>query len=306
VAVDARARWVPVRWHRGRASLYVAPALAIVAAGVYLPFLAMLGLSVFDWNLVAPRPPFVGLANYRALWQDPRFVQALTNTGWYLAGLLPVLVALPLVVASALFHLSPRATAVYRPLLFLPAVISFSVASLIWLWILNPLSGPLVPVFQRLGAAPPNWLAAPASARWGISAIVAWRFFGQNVILYLAGFANLSRDVIEAARIDGASEWQVLLRVSLPLLRPTVVVVGIFTLSAIATYSFVPIQILTQGGPFGATTNVVYAIWQDTFDFLKIGAGATVGVVVFVLFLAAAAALRRLLERVRLDEHHAV
>src|SRR5262249_49804415 len=154
------------------------------------------------------------------LWNSALFHDALASTAYYLVGSFPMKVLLPLPVAYAIWGLG-RAGMIYRVILFLPTLISFVVISIVFLWLLNPIGGPLPRAMAALGLPVANPLAQPASAFWTILLISTWKVLGFNVLIYLAGLARISPELIEAMRIDGAGSVQVLRYLIWPLLGPT-------------------------------------------------------------------------------------
>lgn len=276
----------------------MAPALIALGIFVYRPLVETLWLSFFDWNMVRPTRTPVGLDNYAELTTSASFRQAVGNTVRYAAWLIVLILGLPLVVSAGLTYVGARARRLVTGIIFAPMVVSLGISSVLWLWIYNPLNGLLGTLWRDLGLTPISFLSDPATVLGAIAGIVAWKAFGYNTMLMIAGLGTIPREVIEAARVDGAGGGGLWRHIVLPLLGPTIVFVLVATLSMAAEYVFTPIHVLTDGGPVNASTNVVYEIWRQAFRWFRVGYASAIALVVFVLFLALTLLQMRLSERV--------
>lgn len=276
---------------------YLAPMLLLVAAFVYWPLIAVVGLSVVEWNLNPDRPmALAGLGNYARLADSQLFRAAVSNTAWYLTASVPLKVLLPLPVAVAIWSLG-SAGRIYRTVLFLPTLISFVVVATVLLWLLNPLGGMAPVLLAKLGLGFANPLADPVAARWTILLISTWKILGFNVLIYLAGLSRIRGDLIEAMRIDGARTGQILRDLIWPLLTPTTFFVLVATTIFSMQQVFTPIDILTEGGPLNGTTNLFYVVYQLTFRTFDVGLGAAGTVLLFALLFAITLLKFRILDR---------
>lgn len=282
---------------RLRPWLYVAPGLALMTAWIYVPLAGVVGLSFMDWNLTSSERPFVGLENYRDVATQPEFPNAARNTGLYVLGLFPFAVALPMAVAILLWKHQGSLGSLYRVLLFLPVVVAPVVGALIWQWILHPIQGVANAALGWVGVDPVNWLGSPDTAIWSVIVITGWKIFGLSFILYSAGLATIDRRYVEAARTDGAREWDITRHILIPLLTPTTIVVGFLCLIFAGQWSFATISVLTQGGPSGTTDNVFHLLYTYAFRFFDTGAASAVAVVLLFVFGALALVQVRLSER---------
>ena len=277
--------------------LYMAPVLILLGVFTYWPFVQTIGLSLVDWNLNPAQPTrFVGFDNFFRLVNSPLFQAAFGNTFIYLLAAIPLKVLLPIPIAVFLWTLGERGH-IYRAVLFLPTLISFVVVGVAFLWILNPIFGYAKQYAAMIGIAFPNFLKDPDMAIWVIIFISAWKVLGFNTLLYLAGLASINRDYIEAMRMDGAGDMTILRRLILPLLTPTMMFVLISSLIFSMQQVFTPIDLMTEGGPANATTNLFYMVYQYSFITFDVGAGAAGTVVLFVLLLVIALLQIRLFER---------
>jgi sn-glycerol 3-phosphate transport system permease protein len=282
--------------------LYLLPALVVMATFTYMPLARGFELSFFSWNMVAPVRPFVGVGNYVELLSSPEFWGATVNTALYIAVILLLTFVAPLGVAVLLASIKGVAGRVYQSVIFSPTVISLATAAVIWLWILNPIDGVINVVLKQLGAAGPSWLQDSSTVLLAVAMVTAWKSFGYNLLLFVAGLLSIPKAPVDAALVDGASAWQLLWYVRLPLLSPTMLFVLVTTVVLAAQQVFIPIQILTRGGPSGASTNLVYSIYEYGFQFFRVGIASALAMIVFLLFLALTWAQIRLLEgRVNYD-----
>lgn len=265
---------------------FLLPAIGLAMAFDYWPTLQSLRLMFYNWNLVAADAQFVGLQNFQTIFGDPRFMTALRNTAIYAAALIPLQIFLPLGIALVLRPLaSSRMSPVYRILLFMPMVISLPVASVVWLWMLNPLNGIFSQVVVLAGGTRVNWLTDPATAMASVIVVAAWSSLGFNILLYLASFGGIARDVREAARLDGASGWRLFRDIEWPLISPTFFFVVLTTVLFVNNDIFSVINIMTKGGPYSATTNVLYYLYERGFKFFQAGEASALAMVVVTIYL---------------------
>jgi multiple sugar transport system permease protein len=268
---------------------FLAPALITLAVWHYWPLIESFRLSFYEWNLLPTSPPvLVGLENYRRLLELPEMGIAALNTVFYTLGLLPMTVALPLAVALSSRGIGGRAGAIYRALIFMPMIIAPVVVAVLWRWLLNPDHGAVNQALGLFGLSPIAFLQDPRTALLSILFITGWKLVGFSALLFAAAIANIDRALIEAARLDGASEWQVSWRIFVPLLSPVIALIATLTLLHGAQWSFVYINVLTQGGPLQATTNLYYLLWDYGFGNFAIGWSTAAGMVLFAVFGAVA------------------
>jgi sn-glycerol 3-phosphate transport system permease protein len=277
--------------HRGQggridieALLLLVPGLLPILVFVYWPLLYNLWLSLHDWNLVRSEAVFVGLANYHFLLQDPLFGQVLRQSLLYMGLALLGNFLLPLVLALLTLQVRGRWAELYQALLFAPTVAAVSVAALVWLYLYLPAAGPLAKLLATLGLPAPNFLTDPRYALLATALVANWKFMGFHYLIALAGLKAIPRDVLEAARVDGAHGWPFLWLVLFPLLFPTLLFLLLSTLANALDYAFVPVEVMTQGGPFGHTSHLMYAVYQEAFRFFRAGVAAAQAVLLTLGF----------------------
>lgn len=264
--------------------LLVAPLVILVAVFIYWPLIYSAYLSLFDWNFVRPDKNFVGVENYSRLTQDSHFETALRGTAIYTLALIPLQVFLPLGLALLLWGVSRSLLQnAYRGVLFLPTIVAWSVAAVLWLWIFNSNFGVLNQVLGLFGIEKVNWLGERNTAIWSVILVATWKTLGFHMLLYLAALEAVPRDYVEAAQVDGASSVQVMKSIRFPLITPTFFFVLVTTVISVNEDVFAAINVLTDGGPFESTTNIIYYLYMQAFRYFQIGAASSVAVVVFAV-----------------------
>ena len=167
-------------------------------------------------------------------------------------------------------------------MIFTPTIIAYSVAAVMWLWIFNPLQGVLNKVLFEFGVERINWLSDRDTAIWAVIIVATWKSLGFHMLLYLAALEAVPQDQIEAAQLDGAGNWELMKSIRFPLISPTFFFVLITTVISVNDDVFGAINVLTDGGPFESTTNIIYFLYQSGFRFFQIGTASAVSVIVFV------------------------
>jgi multiple sugar transport system permease protein/sn-glycerol 3-phosphate transport system permease protein len=263
--------------------LLVAPLLILIGIFIYWPLIYSMYLSFFDWNFVRPDKTYVGWDNFTRLPDDPRFMRALRGTLFYTVTLVPLQVFLPLGLALLLWPLrASRLQNTYRALLFSPTIIAYSVAAVMWLWIFNTNQGVLNKALIEFGYDRVPWLSDRGTAIWAIVIVATWKTLGFHMLLYLAALEGVPKDYVEAAQLDGANNWQIMRSIRFPLITPTFFFVLVTTVISVNDDVFAAINVLTDGGPFDSSTNIIYYLYQQGFQFFQIGAASAVAVIVFI------------------------
>ncbi len=276
-------------------ALLLLPAALLLALVVVVPIGRLVWLSLHSLRLSEPwaGQPFVGLLNYQDVLADPRFWDALANTAIITAVTVPgaLLVGLGL---ALLANLPYGWRWPVRLSLLLPWALPLVFSGLIFAWFFDSSYGVVNDLLLRLGIEGPFWLTTPGYAMAAICIAIIWKTSSFMALILLAGLQTIPHGLYEAARVDGAGPWQRFRRITLPLLRPAIMVALIFrTITAIQTFD-IPYA-MTRGGPGGTTETLAMYIHTTTLDFLDFGYGAALAVVMFVIsMLATAWYLRRL------------
>lgn len=257
----------------------------------------MVGLSLTDWNLISPLPRFVGLENYRELLTSPTFLQTLAQTAYYLALAFVGNFMVPVLLAVLTLGVGPRLLSLYRTVLFLPAVVSSAVGAIVWQYLFLPTGGPINALLGVAGIDGANWLNDPATVIPAIAAIATWNNFGFNYVIALGGLSAIPRSIQDAARLDGAAGLSMLTRITIPMAAPTLIFVATAALLQALPQVFVPLQLITGGGPDNASNNLFFDVYRTAFQYFRVGESSA-GAVVLVALLAMAAIVQyRLADR---------
>jgi len=264
--------------------LFLLPALVILGLTVFWPALQAFYLSFtrYEYDLTQV-PQWVGLANFRRLWTDPVFWQTLRNTVLYLVGVVPILVIAPLALAI-LVNQKLRNIEWFRAAYYTPVVISMVVAGIAWKWLYAE-NGLLNQLLKQVGITSGiPWLTSPNWAIFSVMAVTVWKGLGYYMVIYLAGLQSLSADLYEAAAIDGSDGIRKHWDITIPLMKPYLVLVAV--ISAIsATKVFEEVFIMTQGGPRNSSKTIVYYLYEQAFQNLEMSYACTIGLVLFLVIL---------------------
>ena len=234
----------------------------------------------------------MGWANYQALWHDGQFWRGLRLSLLYALMNIPLQTVLGLGLALAMDRLT-RSLFV-KSVLLLPYLLSNVLVAMVWLWMLDPTLGALNQLIAALGGSRQPFFGSPDQALWTVALVNVWKHMGLVAMLFLAGLQNIPRSLYEAASLEGASEWQIFRRITLPLLRPVMVFVLVTSVTG-ALQIFDTVAVTTKGGPEDATRVVVYYIVQNAFGYLKMGYASAMSVVLCTVMLAYTALQMRLM-----------
>jgi len=268
---------------------FVTPALALIGIFFVLPVAGAFVLSFTDFDLYSIGGPgntrFVGLANYRDLLTTPLFWTALRNTLYFVLVGGPLSVAVSLAAALLVNARTVRLKPFFRAAFFAPWVTTLVAVALLWRYIYHPQYGLLNAAIGVFGLGPVDWLGDPAWAMPSIILLSVWKNFGYNMLIFLAGLQAIPEELYEAASLDGAGAWHRFRHVTVPMLGPTLVFVGIVTM--ITSFQiFSEPYVMTQGGPLKSTTTLMLFMYEEGFRWWRLGFAATIAVVLFLLTLA--------------------
>ena len=272
-------------------ALFLPPALLLFTIFVVIPIGEAGFLGFYKWNGYGEVTNFIGTKNYELLTGNRVFKSALFNTGLVIA--VSLLVQLPLALGMALFLARRfRGAYLFRTIFFLPFILAEVATGLIWRFIYDGEFGLVAAMWGVVGAEAPFVLAERGLAMYAIMAVVVWKYFGFHMMLYIAGLQNIPKDLIDAARVDGATRWQMTRYVTLPLLKPTIMLSVFFAvLGSLQLFDLV--MPLTGGGPSNTTHTIVTYLYTFGIVRLRIGFGSAVGVVLFFICLVFALMYRR-------------
>lgn len=265
--------------------LFIVPALAVFTIFMFIPLIRTLYLSLFEWNMISPNKTFVGIKNYVDILQDPMTGRIMANTALYILILLVINFAAPYVLSFILAFVIRTKIGFYKSMIFLPSVISLVVGSILYLWILNPISGPVAYVVRALNLTVPIWSKTEGLVIVVLSIITSWKIFGYNFIVVLGGVSGVSLEVIEAARIDNVPMRRIFFDIVLPMSSATGVYVFVMTIVQGLQYVFTPIKVITQGGPDYASSNAIYNSYQEAFVLYRTGTASAFAMITMIIFI---------------------
>ena len=278
-----QSRAVPVGfWQRAAvrrnlsAYLFILPFMALFAVFNIAPFFWALWLSLLKGDLVAPVKPFVGFQNYVSLTTDNITLTVFRNSLQYTVSVVPIAVITALALAFLIGNKLVRFKDFYRSVVFFPLLASAAATAQIWSYILAPRYGVLTYLLGLVGVPEIYWLSNPDVALYGILLIEWWRGIGFHIILFLAAMLGVPEELHEAARIDGATAFQVAVRVTIPLMRP-VILFSIVMGTIWAFQLFDTVFVLTNGGPVHSTATIVWYIYNHAFRYGQVGMAAGYG-----------------------------
>jgi multiple sugar transport system permease protein len=239
-------------------------------------------ISFHDWNIIKPDKPFVGLDNYIRLFGDKRFIRSVINTFTFMIGV-PLNLIVGLSVAL-LLNTKVRGQAIFRTMFYIPVVTPLVVSAIIWKWVYQGDYGLLNYYLLKFGLIHDKifWLADPNLALPALILMGIWGGTGATMVIYLAGLQAIPEDFYDAAKVDGASGWQRLIHITIPLLRPTtffLLITGIIG----AFQIFTEVYIMTNGGPLNRTSTIGYYLYVNAFRQLDMGYATAMAFVLFAM-----------------------
>ena len=273
------------RRHKLTGFLYVAPALAFVLVFTAYPLIQMVWISFNNWSLITP-PRYVGLDNYTRMAADKQFWVSLTYSLKYTILITPILMIGGYLVALLTTTNTPlrRFT---RTVVFIPVVIGLGVSSLLWSWLFNPIFGLINRFLSDLGLIDQSvvWLGTNEGiSTWAIILSIVWKVLGFGMILFVAAIQAIPGETTEAAMVDGASYWQRVTRIILPLTARTILLVTLISIIG-SMLAFDQFYIMTAGQPFNQTATAVFYVYLNSFPYLKLGYGAALSLVLAAILL---------------------
>ncbi|MEZ4699044.1 MAG: sugar ABC transporter permease [Rhodothermales bacterium] len=261
-------------------ALWLLPILLFFILFQYYPIVKSLAISFFDYGLLRRETPFVGLDNYIRQFQDLLFLSALRNTLVFVTAAVVIGVALALFFAI-LVERTGRWAKYYRTLFFIPVVVSLLATTMVWRW-LYASNGLFNFILTYFGFSPQAWLLSESLALPSLIALTVWKNIGFDLVLFSAALQAIPDSYYEASSLDGASSWQDFLFITLPQLRPIVVLVCIT--AVIRSFQvFTTVLAMTQGGPLNATRTVVYHIYEQGIQYDEMGYASAAAVILLAI-----------------------
>lgn len=260
-----------------------------------IPIISSLGLSFTEWDTISGPPKFLGIKNYMDILKSEELWAVLGHTLYFIVLYIPLILIISIAVAN-LLNTNFKGVGVYRIIYFIPVLTSWVAGSLVWKWLLSDEYGPINALLGYVGIDGPAWLQDQTWAIPGIVMASLWKDMGYFSLILLGGLQSINPVYYEAAEVDGATRWERFIKITLPLLSPTLLFVLIITI--INSFQLFPqVMIMTQGGPHGATQVMVERIYTYAFKYYKMGYASAYSWILFVIIFAVTLIQMRLQER---------
>jgi ABC-type sugar transport system permease subunit len=271
---QARRQWVPY--------LFIAPGLIVLILFFFLPALVGLGVSFTRWDALRP-PVFVGLDNFVTLFKDPYFYNSVKVTAVY--AILTLATHLPLALFLAyLLSQQKRGSKVFSAIFFIPQILSLVAVGVLWSLLYDPFNGPTARILNLFGVGPIDWLGKYAMLSLVLTS--TWVYFGFHMLLQLAGMTAIPTELYDSARMDTSNPLKVFFKVTLPLLRETLLISTVLMVSGAFSFSIGITWVLTRGGPLHATELLPIFMYKAAFSNHQFGYSSAISIVM-VLFIGA-------------------
>lgn len=261
--------------------LFILPAMIPLSVFWILPVLFSGGLSFTNWDMMSENIKFMGIKNYTGLLRDPNFGRVLKNTLVFAVGSTVPTIFLGMMTALVM-NGSRKGTGVYRTIIFAPYITPMAAISVVWSWIFEPRVGILNFIMRFVGLPESQWLQSSRTAMVSVLIVTIWKSLGWTMIFYMEAIRKVPQNLLESAAIDGANGFWRFVKITLPLISPTTLFLVIMsTISSLQAYD--QIQVLTQGGPAGATRTLLYYYYQEAFQNFNTGKASAVAVILVII-----------------------
>ncbi|RJQ41117.1 MAG: sugar ABC transporter permease [Anaerolineaceae bacterium] len=264
------------------AGWFLLPYFLVYFIFFFLPAISILPMSFTEWSIIGT-PKFVGLANFKSIFSNRFFVQALSNTFIYTILVTVILTVLGLLLA-VLLNQKLRGRVIVRTIVIMPYVISSAVAGILWKWMFERNFGIINTYFQQMGLPLIGWLSDPQIALFSIIIVNIWWSVGFNTVTFLAAIQGIPEELYQAAQVDGASPFQCFRYITIPQLKPIILYVTVLC-AANSFQMFDEAYVITQGGPLGSTTTLVFQIYTEAFKSFRLGYSAALSVITCAIII---------------------
>ncbi|TJY42424.1 sugar ABC transporter permease [Cohnella pontilimi] len=257
----------------------------IIHYGMFLFFPILYGLygSFFDWNITTSNFKFVGIDNYARKLQDPVFWKSLFNNVYFTFFSVLLVTVLSLIIALSI-HSVKRFKTFFRTVYFMPVVTSLVAASFVWKWMYDPTMGLFNQILDMFNLPHVEWLTDKHTAMPSIILMTVWKDAGFAIVLYMVGLLNIPSSLFESAKIDGANSRAIFWNITLPMLRSTTFFVVVTNIIGYLQV-FIPIYLMTKGGPGTSTFTTSFMIYDAAFDYYNFGEASTISFLLFFVIL---------------------
>lgn len=277
--------------------IFLLPTILAVGFWLIKPLFQTLAYTLYDWNMIpGTSPQYVGLENFITLFEAPDFFKAIGNTFYYILMMVPFSVILPLFIAALIQSLSKKQQRFYRVLIFLPMIMPPVATGTVFQWLLHQTNGLVNHILVSLGILE-NGINFFLNENWAkvmIAFIGGWKMIGFASLMFSAAIGNISSEYYEAGKLDGAGGLRRFRDITIPLLSPTMMLMLMMSILFASQWTFTYIDVLTQGGPYGTSTNIYYMIYKYAFGNSNVGASAAASLLFLVIFGILAVILQKI------------
>ena len=275
--------------------LFVLPLLGFIAVFTYIPIVQSMNLSLREWDFLSPTKPYVGFDNYRLLLDSREFWNALRVTAIFAIISVPLRLLLALFIANQLLR-ETLVSRLMRGALFLPSVTSTVAIGVVFSWVFSTDYGMMNALLSSFGLPKVAWLQEPHIALWVLIFVNTWKQLGYDIIIYIAGLQAIAPELYDAAAVDGGRKAHVFRRITVPLVMPTTYF--LLMISVIEAFQvFTIVDVMTKGGPAGATDMLVNMLYRVGFNLFDIGVGSVLAVLLFAFLITLAVVKSRIIGR---------
>lgn len=261
--------------------MFILPAVIPLSVFWIWPMIKAIFMSFTDWDFISSNYNIVGIENYRELFLDDMFFNALKNTFVFTLGTLVPTIAGGLAIAIVLKKKIKGAT-LYKAIIFSPWITPTVAISIVWSWIFQPEYGFANYILQLLSLPKLQWLQSSDTAMISVVIVTIWKGFGWAMVFYLTALEKVPSYLYEAAAIDGSGAYKKFISITLPLISPTTFFLSIITtINSLQAYD--QIQVLTQGGPAGSTRTILYMYYQTAFENFNIGQATAIAIIILLM-----------------------
>lgn len=261
--------------------LFILPAMLPLLVFWILPVIFSGGLSFTNWDMMSEDIKFMGFKNYTSLLRDPNFGRVLKNTLVFAVGSTIPTIFLGMMIALVMDGAS-KGAGLYRTIIFAPYITPMVAISVVWSWIFEPRVGILNFVMRLVSLPESQWLQSSKTAMISVLIVTTWKSLGWTMIFYMEAIRKVPKSLLESASMDGANGFWRFIKITLPMISPTTFFLVIMsTISSLQAYD--QIQVLTQGGPAGATRTLLYYYYQEAFQNFNTGKASAVAVILVII-----------------------
>lgn len=287
-----------VRKPYGFIAVCVIPTLILTIVFMLMPTIQAFTLSLTDATAMGGEAKFIGLENYREMFDDKYFIMALKNTGKLMLVVPIVTVFFALVLAFILTQCKLKEASFHRAVLFFPSMISLTVVGIVWSFVFHPNAGIVTKLMTEMGLGQyvHPWLGDSKTALWCIAVTLVWQAVGYYMVMHIAAIDGVSPEIYEAATVDGASQWHKFFYVTLPLLKNIIGITYVLSLSGTMNLSFVLVQVMTAGGPAGASSVLLQYMYKQSFQAANFGYAMAIAVFTLAISIVLSLISRKLTE----------